>query len=128
MMKLKILDNEYAICRLNSDSKVPAWALQSSFFSICRTANELSVVCEKRLVPTEVKSELGWRILGVEGTLNFSLTGILSSIVNPLAMAKISVFAISTFDTDYILVKQGSLEEACSVLQASGFMITKNAL
>ncbi len=123
-MNLKILDKDFAVCRLSAESIIPDWALPSSFLSISRTPTELSIVCEGELVPLDVKSEKGWRILKVEGTLDFSLTGILASIANPLSQAKISIFAISTFDTDYVLVKQLSLGQACDALKSSGFNIT----
>jgi hypothetical protein len=123
-MNLKIIDKDFAVCRLSVESIIPDWALPSSFLSISRTHTELSIVCEGELVPLDVKSEKGWRILKVEGTLDFNLTGILASIANPLAQAKISIFAISTFDTDYVLVKQHSLVQACEALKSSGFNIT----
>lgn len=123
-MILKILNKEFAVCRLSAESIIPEWTQNSSFLSISRTSTELSIVCEKSFVPLDVKSEIGWRILKVEGTLDFSLTGILASIANPLAQAKISIFAVSTFDTDYVLVKQDSLDQASAVLSTSGFTIT----
>lgn len=76
------------------------------------------------MVPIDIRSETGWRILKVVGTLDFSLTGILASIANPLAEAKISIFSISTFDTDYVLVKDVSLDFACKVLRSNGMEIT----
>ena len=123
-MKLQILENSFAVCRLEPNSIIPNWALASSFFSLSRTEAELSVVCEESLVPIEIRSETGWRILKVVGTLDFSLTGILASIANPLAEAKISIFSISTFDTDYVLVKDVSLDFACKVLRSNGMEIT----
>jgi hypothetical protein len=123
-MKLQILENSFAVCRLEPNSIIPNWALASPFFSLSRTEAELSVVCEESLVPIEIRSETGWRILKVVGTLDFSLTGILASIANPLAEAKISIFSISTFDTDYVLVKDVSLDLACKVLRSNGMEIT----
>jgi hypothetical protein len=123
-MKLQILEKSFAVCRLEPKSNIPTWALAGAFFSISRTETELSVVCEESLVPLEVRSETGWRILQVLGTLDFNLTGILASIVNPLAEAKISIFSISTFDTDYVLVKDVSLELSCQVLRSKGMEIT----
>lgn len=123
-MKLQILEKSFAVCRLEPKSNIPTWALAGAFFSISRTETELSVVCEESLVPLEVRSETGWRILQVLGTLDFNLTGILASIVNPLAEAKISIFSISTFDTDYVLVKDVSLELSRQVLRSKGMEIT----
>jgi hypothetical protein len=123
-MNLKLLEKEFAVCRLSPEAIIPNWALPSSFLSISRTSAELSIVCEENLVPLDVKTEAGWKVLRVEGTLDFSLTGILASILNPLAQAKISIFAVSTFDTDYVLVKIDNLEEACLALRSNGIKIT----
>ena len=123
-MNLKILEKDFAVCRLGPEESIPNWALPSSFLSVSRTSTELSIVCEENLVPIGVKSEQGWRMLGVEGILDFSLTGILASILNPLAGVKISIFAVSTFDTDYVLVKKNDLDQACESLRSKGFKIS----
>jgi hypothetical protein len=120
-MKLQELSEILAVCRLEPQSEIPAWAYTSRFFSITKTADELSVVCEPSVVPTNVKAETGWKGFRVVGTLDFSLTGILAAIANPLAQEKISIFAISTFDTDYVLIKSSSWEPAKIVLQKAGF-------
>ncbi len=122
-MNLNLFEKTYVICRLPPDSPIPEWSMSSGFFSITRTIEEFSIVCEMGLVPEGVKAESGWRIFQVEGTLDFSLTGILASIANPLADAKVSIFAISTFDTDYVLVKQESLEKAREALTKNGFVV-----
>lgn len=122
-MKLSILKSNFSICRLAPDVALPAWSLRGEFFSISKTEEELSIVCEESLVPDDVKSEKNWRALKVEGPLDFSLTGVLASIASPLAEAKISIFAISTFDTDYILVKSADLESAKGSLISAGFEI-----
>ena len=98
------------------------WALHrhSGFVSITRTRDELSIVCNERNVPSGVKVDRGWRVLKVEGPLDLSLTGILASIAVPLAEAKINLFAISTFDTDYVLVKAEKLDRAIEVLRRRG--------
>jgi hypothetical protein len=121
-MKLQTLSQEIAICRLGPETPTPGWAVQGKFYSITRTPEELSIVCDQLLVPEGIKVEKGWRVFKVVGTLDFSLTGILSSIANPLAEAKISIFALSTFDTDFVLVKSADLEEACKRLCAVGFV------
>lgn len=107
-----------AICRMEKNSQIPSWAKKSSFFSISKTDDELSIVCEEKNVPAEIKSEKNWRGLKVEGPLDFSLTGILASLANPLAAAKISIFAISTFDTDYVLMKNEKLGAAVKILRS----------
>lgn len=119
MLTLSLMPDLLAIARLSPASGIPLWAMdRNSFFSITQTDDELSIVCLEKYVPSNVKIERGWRGLKVEGPLDFGLTGILASLANPLAEVKISIFALSTFDTDYILVKQESLERALDVLGA----------
>lgn len=113
------MPNRLAVCRLVSGAPIPLWATNDSFFSITKTDDELSIVCSENNVPKNIKSEKDWRAIKVEGPLDFSLTGILSSLVSPLAEAKISIFAISTYDTDYILVRDDNLKKAIKIL--SGF-------
>jgi len=115
-LTIQILDQKLAICRLAGDDAVPDWSTKGSFVSITRTPDELSLVCEEVLVPEELNAERNWRALKVKGPLDFSLTGILSSLLTPLANAGIPVFAISTFDTDYLLLKQDQLREAIRLL------------
>ncbi|HXH31109.1 MAG TPA: ACT domain-containing protein [Bacteriovoracaceae bacterium] len=122
-MRLQILGQTFAVCKLDEKLKILDWAQSGDFFSISRTASELSIVCEENNVPKEVNSERGWKILKVEGTLDFNLTGILVSIAEPLAKAKISIFAVSTFDTDYILVKATDLSLASETLTSKGFVV-----
>ena len=117
MLILSTIPMSLAIVRLNALSPIPTWAIkQKKFFSITKTQDELSVVCSEEAVPQNVKAEKGWRCLKVEGPLDFALTGILSSLVQPLAEAKISIFSISTFDTDYILIKKENFQKATSIL------------
>ncbi len=116
MLTLSILPQELAIFRLKPTESVPTWCGDSNFLSVTKSENELSVVCSQELIPKDLKAEKNWKAFRVEGTLDFSLTGILSSLSTPLAEAGISIFAISTFDTDYVLVKREKLEEAIKVL------------
>lgn len=120
---LVLLEPTFAVCRLSVDEAVPAWAHLGSFSSVTRTPRELSVVCEQGVVPREVQSEIGWRCLMIEGPLAFTEVGILASLTAPLAAAGISVFAISTYDTDFLLVKEASLEQALSSLRNEDFRI-----
>ena len=125
MISLKKLDQEFAICKLTPDSIIPDWIWSSSLYSITKTIDELSLVCEQDKViqhPT-IQQENGWKCLQVVGPLDFALTGILSSIAQPLADNKISIFALSTYDTDYILIKKNKFEEADIVLKQNGFNI-----
>ena len=118
MLTLSVMPIPLAVVRLECFSEIPLWGISGDdFFSITRTKEELSVVCHEEKVPQNVKVEKGWRCLKVEGPLDFGLTGILSSLALPLAEAKISIFAISTFDTDYILVKKENLQKAIEVLE-----------
>ncbi len=124
-LTLAVLPGTYAVCTLDGGAAVPAWAMSGSFFSLTRTADELSVVCEQGDVPEGVLCEGGWRCLKVQGPLDFGLTGILASLAVPLAEAGISIFTLSTYDTDYIMVKAAELEGAVAVLSGSGHTITQ---
>ncbi|MDQ3704854.1 MAG: ACT domain-containing protein [Chloroflexota bacterium] len=123
-LTLAVLPGTYAVCRLDGAAAVPAWATSGDFFSVTRTADELSVVCEQGVVPQGVLCEGSWRCLKVQGPLDFSLTGILASLAVPLAEVSISIFALSTYDTDYIMVKATDLGGAVAVLSGSGHTIT----
>lgn len=125
MITLKKLDYELAICKLHQTASIPEWVWQSSFYAITKTEEELSLVCEQEKVTPNpaMKQENGWKCLQVVGPLDFSLTGILSSIAQPLANNKISIFAISTYDTDYVLVKKEHFDDAQDVLTKNGFAI-----
>ena len=115
----------YAICRLEPDAEVPAWAVGKRFFTLSRTKTELSLVCEEKGVPEDTHAERCRRLLQVEGTLAFSLTGILAAITVPLADAALSIFAVSTYDTDYLLVSDSDLENAIAVLERAGHAIQR---
>ncbi len=124
-LNLSLQREVLAICKLPPDASVPDWAwTPGTFHTISRTPAELSIVCLDSAVPSGVKDkESGWRILKVDGLLDFSLTGILASIAGPLANAGISIFAISTFDTDYVMVKNEKAEEAIRVLTKAGHVV-----
>lgn len=121
--ELEILPETLAVARLAPELPIPAWAGTGSFFSITRTPNELSIVAEQSRVPAEFRVERDWRALRVRGTLDFGLTGVLSSLAAPLAARGISLFAVSTFDTDYLLVKNERLSDAVSALTDAGHRI-----
>jgi len=106
------------VCRLAPKEEVPAELDSSTLLSVTRTPSELSIVCrESPRLPGKVES--GWRCLVVDGTLEFDQVGILASLAQPLAAAGVSIFAISTYDTDYLLVKEEQLETALASLRAS---------
>ena len=121
-MEIEISHDILSICRLDRGSEIPSWAFSSSFLALVKTAEEVSIVCEEGLIPLGIKNEGGWRALKVKGPLDFGLTGILASLTAPLALEKISIFAISTFDTDYILVREW--EKAVHILTSSGHAIS----
>jgi uncharacterized protein len=96
---------------------VPEWATQGRFFSITRTSDELSVIAETVLVPARLRTEVTWRAMKVHGPFDLSEVGVLASLVAPLAAAGVSVFAVSTFETDYLLVQCSQLREAVAGLR-----------
>jgi hypothetical protein len=114
------VSGQFAVCRLPADAAVPEWALSSSFFSITRTADELSIVCPASAVPAEAKHEADWVCLKLEGPFPFTQTGVLVSFIQPLSDRAIPIFAISTFDTDYIFVKEPWLEKSLEALHDAG--------
>jgi len=120
---MKLLKDEYGVARLDVLDEVPKWVVKGEFYSITKTEDELSILCSEIDIPSDVKCERNWRILKVEGPLDFSLVGILSSISAVLAKVKISIFVISTFDTDYILVKDKDLAKSIESLRNGGYNI-----
>lgn len=123
MLTLTLLPDRLAVCRLDCEAEVPGWAFSNTFFSITRTEDELSIVAAEERVPPGLACEWGWVCFKVEGPIDFSLTGVLASILNPLAEAGVSIFAISTYDTDYVLVKEEKLKEAQGALKSAGHTI-----
>lgn len=120
---LSILDESFAVCRLDPHSEIPGWALTGRFFSITRTPEELSIVCREAEVPPGIVSESGWRGLKIEGPFDFGEVGVLLTVTAALADAGISILAISTFDTDYVLLKGSGFEAALSKLEREGHRI-----
>ena len=119
-LTLAILPEPLAICRLGPEEGVPSWAQIGAFHTATRTPTELSIVCRDDAAPASVTSSRGWRAIAVEGTLDFALTGILASLAGPLTAAGVSIFAVSTYDTDYVLVKAETLGRAVAALAAAG--------
>jgi hypothetical protein len=120
------LDGLFAVCRLTADTPLPPWASVpgSDFISITRTAEELSIACRQEIVPDDVRCERGWRCLRVAGTLDSALVGVLVSLLGPLADAGIAGIAVSTFDTDYLLVKEGRWDAAIAALRRAGLSVS----
>ena len=121
-LNLELLAGSFAVCRLEAEAPVPAWAA-GSFVSLTRTDAELSLVCPEQSVPPGVRAEAGWRCLRVKGPLGFGLTGILASLASPLASSGVSIFVVSTYDTDYLMVQQRDLERALDALRRAGHVI-----
>jgi len=125
--ELTLLAERFAISRLAAEASIPAWATRGPFFSVTRTGDELSIVSELTRVPAGVQSQPGWRAFKVHGPFILSEIGVLSALATPLAEAKISLFAISTFDTDYLLVGAETLSAAINALGQAGHTIHRSA-
>jgi hypothetical protein len=126
-VKLTLLDEPLAVCRLPAGERVPSWALElhHAFLSLTRTRDELSVVCPEVAVPPDVTADTGWRALTVPGPLDFAMTGVLASLAAPLAEAGVPLLAIGTHDTDHLLVKDA--DGALAALAAAGHDVPGHA-
>jgi len=120
-MELTLLDTPLVICRLQASAAVPEWAWAPGFVSVTRTSKELSIVCGQ--APEEVKQERGWRAMKMAGPLDFGLTGVLAGVIDPLRDERIAVFVVSTFDTDYVLVRERDVSRAVEVLRRAGHVL-----
>jgi hypothetical protein len=125
-LELTLLSERFAISRLDAGSPIPPWAMQGPFFSVTRTGDELSVVTELSRVPPGVQSQPGWRVLKVHGPFVLTEIGVLAALAMPLAEAKISLFAVSTFDTDYLLIASETLLAAIAALERAGHTIDRS--
>jgi hypothetical protein len=119
-----VLGETLAVCRLDRYSGIPGWTTAAGFCSVTRAGDELSVVCPEESVPEDVTCERGWRAIGLEGPLDFSMVGVLAAMLTPLAGAGVPVFAISTFDTDYVLVREEQLDLAIAALRGRGYEVS----
>ncbi len=124
---LKHVPGTFGICQLGAGARIPRWVHNSIFFSICRSPDELSILCEDRLVPDSLRCERGWSAIRVLGTLDLSLIGVLASLAQPLADARIGLFTVSTYETDYLLVRKKRLDDAVAVLEAAGHTFRQDA-
>ena len=122
-MQLYVLDDLYAIVRLAPDEELPRWLRGGHFWSVTRTDAELSVVCRQDDVPADASAERGFCAFEVAGPLDFSLTGVVASLVTPLAEEEIPLFVLSTFETDYLLVRERDLERSVTALTAAGHAV-----
>jgi uncharacterized protein len=121
--ELSLMPDHHTIVRLAPDAPVPPWAAKGTFFSITHTADELSIVCAAQCVPANLRSQINWRVFKVHGPFALPETGVLSALAAPLAKAEISLFVISTFDTDYLLVNAEQLDRAVTALEGAGHTI-----
>ncbi|AFM00978.1 MULTISPECIES: ACT domain-containing protein [Desulfitobacterium] len=124
-LTIKVFEEILSVCRLDKSARVPDWA-EGDFLTITRTPEELSIVCCQKNIPEDVKCERGWRYFKIDEVLDFSLVGILSLLSGTLASQGISIFAISTYDTDYILIKEEELDRAIEALRLEGHHVSIN--
>lgn len=123
-MTLIILDGIFSIYQFDIDSELPSWIYQSDFYSITKTKDEISVVAIQTDISANFRCSTDWRILKVIGPLDFSMTGIIAGISNVLKENDISIFTISTYDTDYILLKETDLISGIKALQENGYIVS----
>lgn len=122
-MKLKVINEAFSVCKIKSIDEIN---FEDSFCFVGKTDEELSLVCATKFVPSEtIEREDGWRGLRIEGVLDFSLIGILSKLSTILAEEQIGIFAISTFNTDYLLTKEENFEKAVKALEARGYEVVR---
>lgn len=119
-LRFRIHPERLAVCRLPPDAPPPAWAFKGDFWSITRTREELSVVCAETAIPEGVRCEKDWLCLQLAGPFDFALTGILEAFLRPLAEARVPIFALSTFDTDWVLIPAPSRAAALTALAQAG--------
>ena len=121
---LTLLEGAFAVCRLDPGDEAPGLAGSGPLAAVVRTPEELCVVCAEEDAPQEARVEAGWRAFKLEGPVPFSAVGVISSMTAPLAESGIGVFVLSTFDTDYLLVKEAQLARACKALANAGYEVT----
>ncbi len=122
-LRFSFIPGVFAICKLPASSLIPDWALSGPFISVSRTADELSIVCPADNLPSGVFSDSQWTCFKLQGPFAFTETGILASFIAPLSASAIPIFAVSTFDTDYVLIKEEYAGSALQVLQQAGHQL-----
>ena len=125
MLSISVLPEQFTICQLKMDEPIPNSIYQSSFYSISKSDEELSVVCEERFVKNEIKKSTGWRLLKINAVLDLSLAGITAKFSTALAKAGVNLSVIATFNTDYILVEHVKLSTAIVALREAGFEVSE---
>ena len=124
-LQLSLLKDKYGICTLPNTAPIPDWALTQSLASITRTEKELTIVCRLEILPSQYQSDLNWRCFKIDGSFDLNQIGVISSISSPLADAGISIYVISTYDTDYFLIQEHNLKQTISTLSDIGHNITR---
>ena len=124
---LSLLPNQYVILKLAVDAETPAWAANGEFFSVTRTSEELSIVTALKNVPAQMNREGKWRVLKVHGPFALDEVGVLSALAAPLSKTAISIFVISTYHTDYLLINEHQCDAAISTLQNEGHRVTSSS-
>ncbi|TQN62607.1 ACT domain-containing protein [Agrobacterium tumefaciens] len=127
-VKLRVLEGEYGVARLQASEAIPAWADGGGFVSISRTDDELSIVCRKDRIPRDVQFDAGWSCFKFQGPFAFDETGIVLSVIEPLSTNDIGIFVVSTFDGDHLLLKTGDLEKAFGLLANAGHSLIKESI
>ena len=125
-LKFRRIEGNFAVCQLSPTAPIPERIINQAFVSITRTAEELSIVCPQELVPGEVKADRHWICLQLEGPFPFSQTGVLFSFIQPLSQSGVPIFAVATFNTDYVLIKQEFAGIAIAALREAGHEISKS--
>jgi uncharacterized protein len=129
VVPLEVLGDRLAVCRTDKDKPLPTWAKAAAgeFISVTRTRDELSIILSDQRAPARARCERDWRLLRVKGPLDFTQVGIIAGLSGTLAKAGVSIFALSTYDTDYIMVKQADLDRALSALRDAGYPVNQLA-
>ncbi len=122
---IELLPEAFAVCRLAAEATVPAWAWGGSFTSVAGTPHELSIICPDAGVPSDVQASRGWRALKLRGPFPLTMVGVLLSVARPLAEREISIMAVGTYETDYVLVQGSDLDRAREALADAGHRIVQ---
>jgi uncharacterized protein len=122
-LKFHVLAGHYAVVRFAADAEIPEWTTRGAFTSVTRTSDELSIVCPAENLPVAMQSHR-WACLKIEGSFPFSQTGVLLSFIQPLSESGVPIFALSTYDTDYVLIQEEFVKAAVIILQQAGHKLT----
>ena len=115
-LELRTISGQFGICKIQSGASIPSWAISGKIWSVTRTETEISIVCPREKIPQGAEAERNWRVLEVVGPLSFEMVGVPLSLAAPLAKAGVSIYSVSTFETDLILIREESFEIACRAL------------